>query len=381
MEAIRTRPRALIARAGVEEAHEREGRREGCGEGLRHPAGVAYARLCERGQISRDVRALDRRPQRLLGRGGQAHPLVQALHQGQEHLVRSARRVDQMVRGRRHQRRLQLPRSPSRQAQRPGRHYLGRGRSQGRRAHHLSRAARRGMPPRQRAQGARRQEGRPRHHLSADDSGGGCRHARVRAHRRDPLGGVRRFLAGLARRSPRGRQIVGHRHRRRRRARRPQGAAQGERGRGRRQGRRGRDHDRGAAHQRRREHESGARRLLRRDGQVRVDRLPVRAHERRGSAVHPLHVGLDRQAQGRAAHDRRLPRVRGDDAPVRVRLSRRRHLLVHRRRRLGDRPQLHRVRPARQRRDHLDVRRRAELSVGVAVLGGGRQAQGQHLLH
>ena len=39
-----------------------------------------------------------------------------------------------------------------------------------------------------------------------------------------------------------------------------------------------------------------------------------------------------------------------DDAQVRLRLSRRRHLLVHRRHRLGDRAQLHRLRSARQRR-------------------------------
>ena len=37
----------------------------------------------------------------------------QALHQGQEHLVRPAQRLDQMVRGRHHQRRLQLHRPPS----------------------------------------------------------------------------------------------------------------------------------------------------------------------------------------------------------------------------------------------------------------------------
>ena len=50
-----------------------------------------------------------------------------------------------------------------------------------------------------------------------------------------------------------------------------------------------------------------------------------------------------------------------DDPPIRVRLSRRRHLLVHRRCRLGDRPQLHRLRTARERRHHADVRGRAEL--------------------
>ena len=33
---------------------------------------------------------------------------------------------------------------------------------------------------------------------------------------------------------------------------------------------------------------------------------PCERDERRGSAVHPLHLGLDRQAEGRAAHHRRL---------------------------------------------------------------------------
>ena len=35
-------------------------------------------------------------------------------------------------------------------------------------------------------------------------------------------------------------------------------------------------------------------------------RLPARGDERRGPALHPLHLGLDRQAEGRAAHHRRL---------------------------------------------------------------------------
>ena len=43
-----------------------------------------------------------------------------------------------------------------------------------------------------------------------------------------------------------------------------------------------------------------------------VRRLPARGDERRGPAVHPLHLRLDRQAQGRAAHDRRLPGLRVD---------------------------------------------------------------------
>jgi acetyl-CoA synthetase len=46
-----------------------------------------------------------------------------------------------------------------------------------------------------------------------------------------------------------------------------------------------------------------------------------------------------------------------------------RHLLVHGRRRLGHRPQLHRLRAAGQRRDDADVRRRADLSGRRAVSG------------
>ena len=108
---------------------------------------------------------------------------------------------------------------------------------------------------------------------------------------------------------------------------------------------------------------------------------PAAEMNARGSAVHPLHVRLDRQAQGRGAHHRRLSRLRRHDAPVRVRLSRRRHLLVHRRRRLGDRAQLHRLRPARQRRHHADVRGRAELPDRLALLARHRQVGRQHLLH
>ncbi len=112
-----------------------------------------------------------------------------------------------------------------------------------------------------------------------------------------------------------------------------------------------------------------------------VRRLPLRGDECGGSAVHPLHLGLDRKSEGRAAHHRWLCRLHVDDASIRVRLSRRRRLLVHRRCRLGHRPQLHRLWPAAERRDHADVRGRAELPDQFAVLGGHRQAQGQHLLH
>ena len=44
-----------------------------------------------------------------------------------------------------------------------------------------------------------------------------------------------------------------------------------------------------------------------------VGRVPARADGCRGPAVHPLHLRLDRQAQGRAAHDRRLSGLRRPD--------------------------------------------------------------------
>ena len=170
-------------------------------------------------------------------------------------------------------------------------------------------------------------------------------------------------------------------HRRRGPARRQAGAAQGQCRRGAAEGS-GRQEGAGGETYRRQGRLGGRpRRVVARDRRQGAGRLPARADGRGGSAVHPLHLGLDRKAQGRAAHDRRLHRVRLDDAPIRLRLPRRRRLLVHRRRRLGDRPQLHRLRTARQRRHHADVRGRAQLSRFQPLLAGDRQAPGQHLLH
>jgi acetyl-CoA synthetase len=58
-----------------------------------------------------------------------------------------------------------------------------------------------------------------------------------------------------------------------------------------------------------------------------------------------------------------------------------RHLLVHRRRRLDHRPQLCRLRPADERRDQRDVRRRSQLSRLRPLLGNRRPAGRHHLLH
>ena len=58
---------------------------------------------------------------------------------------------------------------------------------------HLRPHAVRGAAARRHAARFRRRERRPRHHLHADGAGGGVRHARLRPHRRHPLGGVRRL--------------------------------------------------------------------------------------------------------------------------------------------------------------------------------------------
>ena len=228
----------------------------------------------------------------------------------------------------------------------------------------------------------RRQEGRPRHHLHADDPRGGRRHARLRAHRRGAFGGVRRLLAGVARRPHRGlRQsnvVIT--------------ADEGLRG--------------GSKIPLKANVDAAIAKVggvdhvivVRRTGAT-VDMDPGRdvyydkAAEvvtaecpcEQMNAEDPLFILY---TSGSTGKPKGVLHTTGgylvctrDDPPIRVRLSRRRYLLVHRRRRLGHRPQLHRLRPARQRRDHADVRGRAELPDHVALLGGDRQAQGQHLLH
>ena len=102
---------------------------------------------------------------------------------------------------------------------------------------------------------------------------------------------------------------------------------------------------------------------------------------RRASAVPALHLGLDRQAQGRAALDRRLPAARGADDEVDLRPEARRHLLVHRRHRLGHRPHLHRLRAARARRHRDRLRGHPDLPRRRPLLADDRQAQGLDLLH
>jgi hypothetical protein len=81
-----------------------------------------------------------------------------------------------------------------------------------------------------------------------------------------------------------------------------------------------------------------------------VDRARVRVLRRRAPALRHVHLGHHRQAQGDPAHHRRVSHA-GRLHPlggVRPQAGQR-SVLVRRRYRLGDRPQLHRLRAARQR--------------------------------
>ena len=71
-----------------------------------------------------------------------------------------------------------------------------------------------------------------------------------------------------------------------------------------------------APHRHRLRDERGPRRLVRRGDGGRRRRVPAGAARRRAPALHPLHVGLDREAEGHPAHDRRLPDRRRLDAPA-----------------------------------------------------------------
>ena len=108
---------------------------------------------------------------------------------------------------------------------------------------------------------------------------------------------------------------------------------------------------RAAAHRQRRRDAGRPRRVVARRRAHAAGRVPVRADGQRGPALPPLHVGHDRQAQGHHAHDGRLPHPVRVHAQVRLRpATRHRRVLVHRRRRLGDRALVHRLRPAREPR-------------------------------
>ena len=107
-----------------------------------------------------------------------------------------------------------------------------------------------------------------------------------------------------------------------------------------------------------------------------------RGARRRAPAVRALHQRLDRQAQGRPAHHRRLPDRRHRHPQVHLRpQARAGRVLVRSRRGLGHRALLHRLRAAIQRRHERDVGGRARLSGQGHLVGDRRALRRDDLLH
>ena len=208
--------------------------------------------------------------------------------------------------------------------------WVGRGRRGARL--HVQPALPRGQPLRQRPEAPGRGQGRPRHPLHAARSRGDHHDARLRAHRRHPLGGLRRHGHAGAALADRGLRRARRGLLRLHAAPRQEGAAQADRRRGgaRADLRRARRRPpprlaprRRAGHFRERAREG----LLRHPERARHP-LPAGADGRRGPALHPLHVGHHRAAQGRGARDRRLHGRRHLPRALLLPDRRARHLLV-----------------------------------------------------
>ncbi len=226
---------------------------------------------------------------------------------------------------------------------------------------HLRRPPARGLEDGQRAARARHRDRRPGRDLHADDPRAADRDARLRPDRRAAYGRVRRLLRGGALRPDQRRAGEARHHRRRRLA-----ARQGDRSEaGRRRGRpvdarRSSTSSSSAAWA---THSRAARRwrpAATSGGTTSSTASPTTARpvaaRQRAHALPALHVGHDRQAEGHHPHDRGLPRRHVVQPLADLRHQAGRRVLVRRRHRLGHRPQLHRLRPARQRDDRRDVR-------------------------
>ena len=236
---------------------------------------------------------------------------------------RGARRlrssVLQVVRRRQAERLGQLPRPPRRGRQRrPGRLPLARGGGRGARCH-LRRPARRRPAIRQRAARSRNRQGRRGRDLPADDPAGRRRDAGLRPDRRDPQRRLRGLLGrGRARADGilRG-EGAGHRRRRP-----PQGQDGPGQGRSRRPDRRGRlDRDGLVVRH------TGAECEMQEGRDIWFDEAmaaaeaecPAEPMAAEDPLLHPLHLGLDREAEGHPPHHRRLPDRRRLDPPLRLR--------------------------------------------------------------
>ena len=222
---------------------------------------------------------------------------------------------------------------------------------------HLRRPSPRRPAARQRPDRARGEGGRRGRDLPADDPRGGGGDACLRANRSPPQRRLRRLLAGGGQGADAVLRREGADHRRRRP---PQGQGRRDQAGGGRVPRPDaddRDRGRRPQHRRRGGDARGSRRLLRRGDRGRRPGLPTGRARRRAPPLHPLLLGFDGEAEGDPAHHRRLSdRRRLDPAPRLRPEARIRRLLVLRRRRLGHRALLHRLRTAALRCDLGHVR-------------------------
>ena len=200
------------------------------------------------------------------------------------------------------------------------------------------------------------------------------RDARVRPDRRGALGRLRRLHRRLAARPHQRRRGTRARHGRRCVAARGHRPAQGDRRRRARRDPVDREVPRAPPDGAGRRDDRRPRRLVARHRPRAVTRLRARVDGRRGPAVHPLHQRDHREAQGHHAHHRRLPDAGRVHDEVRVRPPpRHRRVLVHRRLRVGHRPLLHRLRPAREPRRRASCTRARPIT--RARTGSGRSSR------
>ncbi len=142
-----------------------------------------------------------RDPEGFWGEASAGDRLVRA---GEESLRPGRRRLRPLVHRRLMQHLLQRDRPPcGARPRQPARDHLRFAGHQHQARHHLCGAAARGADARRDPAGFRRHQGRPRHPLHADGARGAVRDVCLRAHRRDPFGGVRRLRAERARDPPR----------------------------------------------------------------------------------------------------------------------------------------------------------------------------------
>ena len=243
-------------------------------------------------------------------------------------------------------------------------------------------AARRGGAVRRRPDGPRGDRGGAGRHLYADGARGRGGDARVCPDRRGSLGGVRRVRRGRARDADRGRQAGGDRDGVLRHRDEPGGGVQADPGPGDRAVSAQAALVRGAATA---AGEGAARRRARpRLGGADGGRAArgLRPGRRDRSALHPVHVGHHREAQGRRPRQRRACRRAALEHAARLRHPARGRVLGRLRHRVGGRALLHRVRAAAGRVHHGSVRGQAGGDAGRGgLLAGHRGPPGQGPVH